>query len=81
VAARLGLDTAKFEDCMKSGRSKAAVARDLAEAQRLGLGGTPTFFINGRYMGGFQTLDALREAVDRELQVKNSSQPKPEAMK
>ena len=33
----------------------------------MGISGTPTFFVNGRYLSGFQTLEALRAAVDREL--------------
>jgi predicted DsbA family dithiol-disulfide isomerase len=43
------------------------VARDLADAQGLGLSGTPTFFINGRYLSGFQSLETLRQHIDREL--------------
>jgi len=43
------------------------IAKDLADAQALGLSGTPTFFINGRYLSGFQTLDTLRQYIDREL--------------
>ena len=43
------------------------MARDLADAQGLGLSGTPTFFINGRYLAGFQSLEMLRQHIDREL--------------
>ncbi len=67
LAERLSLNQAEFAACLASARPKAAVARDLAEAQSLGLSGTPTFFINGRYLSGFQTLEALRQHVDREL--------------
>ena len=72
LAQRLHLNTQAFDDCLLSAQAKAAVSKDLEEAQRLGLGGTPAFFVNGRYMGGFQTLEALREAVDRAL---DSGQP------
>ncbi len=67
LAGRLGLNQAEFTSCLDGPRAKAAVARDLAEAQGLGLSGTPTFFINGRYLSGFQSLEALRQHVDREL--------------
>lgn len=67
LAERLSLNQAEFTACLASARPKAAVARDLAEAQSLGLSGTPTFFINGRYLSGFQTLEALRQHIDREL--------------
>ncbi len=67
LAERLGLNPAEFTACLAGTRPKAAVARDLAEAQGLGLRGTPTFFINGRYLAGFQSLEALRRHIDREL--------------
>jgi len=72
LAQRLHLNSQAFDDCLLSAQAKAAVSKDLEEAQRLGLSGTPAFFVNGRYMGGFQTLEALREAVDRAL---DSGQP------
>jgi protein-disulfide isomerase len=72
LAQRLHLNSRAFDDCLVSAQTKAAVSKDLEEAQRLGLSGTPTFFVNGRYLSGFQTLDALREAVDRTL---DSGQP------
>ncbi len=68
LAERLKLNTADFAACLSSNRPKVAVAKDLADAQALGLSGTPTFFINGRYLSGFQSLDALRQYIDRELQ-------------
>jgi len=67
LAERLGLNPAEFTACLAGTRPKAAVARDLAEAQGLGLSGTPTFFINGRYLAGFQSLETLRRHIDREL--------------
>ncbi|MEK6605988.1 MAG: thioredoxin domain-containing protein, partial [Nitrospirota bacterium] len=67
LADRLGLNQAEFTACLTGTRPKAAVARDLADAQGLGLSGTPTFFINGRYLSGFQSLETLRQYIDREL--------------
>jgi protein-disulfide isomerase len=67
LAERLSLNRAEFTSCLAGTRPKAAVAKDLAAAQNLGLSGTPTFFINGRYLSGFQSLEALRQHIDREL--------------
>jgi protein-disulfide isomerase len=76
VAQRLKLNTADFTACLGSNRPKVAVAKDLADAQALGLGGTPTYFINGRYLSGFQSLDALRQHIDRELAAaRNGARP------
>jgi len=43
-AAALGLDAAKFQRCLDSGKYEATVQSDLAEGMRLGVKGTPTFF-------------------------------------
>ncbi len=67
LAESLKLDAGEFAACLNSNRPKAAVAKSFADARRIGLSGTPTFFVNGRYLAGLQTLEALRELVDREL--------------
>jgi protein-disulfide isomerase len=68
LAQSLGLNTEDFATCLTTSRPKTAVGRDIAEAQAMGLSGTPTFFVNGRYLSGFQTLEAFRDIVDRELE-------------
>lgn len=76
LAKRLKLNSADFAACLSSNRPKVAVAKDLADAKTLGLGGTPTFFINGRYLSGFQSVDALRQYIDRELvAARNGARP------
>jgi protein-disulfide isomerase len=46
-AEQLGLDVATFENDMNDPALSQAVQKDVAEASRLGVRGTPTFFING----------------------------------
>ena len=58
LANDLKLDTEAFQTCLSSGRPQAAVSKDIQDARRLGISGTPTFFVNGRYLSGFQTLEA-----------------------
>lgn len=62
-----GLDLPAFEQCLASGRYRVAVQRDVEEGQRLGVTGTPTFFINGRQLTGAQPLEAFVQAIDEEL--------------
>ena len=50
-ARALGLDDAAFRACLESG-SAASVRADLAEASRLGVRSTPTFFLGIRDAGG-----------------------------
>ena len=41
----VGLDTAKFNECLDSGRQAAEIRKDMAQAQKAGVTGTPTFFL------------------------------------
>jgi protein-disulfide isomerase len=66
-ATDLGLDMAKFNHCLDSGQESAAVQKDAAEAQKIGLGGTPSFFLNGRFFTGAVQYQDLRQMVLREL--------------
>ena len=43
--AAVGLDAAKFDACLASDRPARDVRIDMVEAQKLGVTGTPTFFI------------------------------------
>lgn len=47
-AQQLGLDMERFHTDLHSPETQAAVERDREEGRRLGIEGTPTFFINGR---------------------------------
>jgi protein-disulfide isomerase len=66
-ARTLNLDGAAFDKCLDSGATAAAVQANLEEAKTLAIGGTPGFFINGRYMEGNLSYDALKTAVTEEL--------------
>ncbi len=66
-AQQVGLDLAKFEPCLSGGLHRAAVQRDIDEGTRLGVDGTPAFFINGRPLSGAQPLDAFVRVIEEEL--------------
>lgn len=55
-AADIGLDTNTFNQCLDSDRTASIVQADIAEATRMGVQGTPTFFVNGRLLQ-IQSLD------------------------
>lgn len=44
-AEAIGLDVAKFEGCMSSGKYAEAIRKDAAEGQKAGVSGTPAFFL------------------------------------
>lgn len=66
-AQSLHLDTARFEKCLDSGDEAAAVNSDRKEGVRLGLTGTPSFFINGHFMSGAVDYATLRQIVQQQL--------------
>jgi protein-disulfide isomerase len=66
-ADQLKLDPKSFASCLDSGKQQAAVKSDLEEGARLGITGTPTFFINGRMLVGAQPLETFRKVIDSEL--------------
>jgi len=43
------------------------VQRDLDEGTRLGITGTPAFFINGRLLTGAQPFEMFARMIDEEL--------------
>jgi protein-disulfide isomerase len=66
-AQRAGLDAKAFDACLDSGRMAALVERDMLAGQKVGVTGTPAFFINGRMLSGAQPEDAFRKIIDQEL--------------
>jgi protein-disulfide isomerase len=66
-AREVGLDLGAFEQCFTSGRYQAAVQQDLEEGSRLGVSGTPSFFINGRELTGAQPLERFVRVIEEEL--------------
>ena len=67
AARTLKLDTKAFEKCLASGEQAAMVQAQANEAQSLGVQGTPTLFINGRYFSGALSYEKIREIIDEEL--------------
>ena len=77
-AKQLGMNVAKFEESIKSGRHKASIQADIAEAASLGSSGTPAFFVNGRFLSGAKPFEEFAKVINEELRKKNLPVP-PEA--
>jgi protein-disulfide isomerase len=65
-AKEIGLDLERFEKDVASAEVKKKVDADAAEAARLGVTGTPAFFINGRFLSGARPFESFKEMIDRE---------------
>ena len=73
-AEALGLDAAKFQACISSGKFATLVRRDMADAQKAGITGTPSFFLGVTQpdgsvkvvntLKGAQPIAAFRSAID-----------------
>ena len=66
-AKDIGVDQAKFDQCLDSEKFKNEVLKDKADGDAAGVQGTPTFFINGRAMGGAQQYPEYRKLIDELL--------------
>jgi protein-disulfide isomerase len=66
-AQELGLDAAKFKSDAADATVKQRIDADMKEADKLGVAGTPAFFINGRYLSGAQPFESFQKIVDEEL--------------
>ncbi len=62
-ADSLGLDAGAFAEALETGRHAAAVAADRELGRSLGVGGTPTFFVNGYRVVGVPPMWVFEEAI------------------
>lgn len=79
-AADIGLDTGAFNECLDNKETQGAVLRDLASAAKLGVRGTPGFFIGltdqgdpdkanlSVFIRGAQSIEQFQASIDDLLQ-------------
>jgi protein-disulfide isomerase len=70
-AREIGLDIDKYKSDFSSTSVRKVIDDDLAKARELDVSGTPSFFINGRFLSGAQPYDAFARVIDEELAKKN----------
>ena len=75
-AKELNLDVAKFTQAFDSAKYKSKIEADAAEAAKLGVTGTPAFFVNGRFLNGAKPFAAFAELINAELQKQGLPIPK-----
>ena len=63
----LRLDAPRFDACLDSGTMAAAIKQDVDAGTRIGVNGTPAFFINGHFLSGVVSYETLVEVVDQQL--------------
>ena len=66
-AKELNLDMAKFEPCLTNDETLQRVVADTEEGRKVGVTGTPTFFINGKPLVGAQPAEVFQSEIDAAL--------------
>ncbi len=62
-----GMDAGKYATDLKSKDCEAWVQKHMQSLSMLGVGATPAFFINGRFLSGAQPFPAFKTVIDEEL--------------
>jgi protein-disulfide isomerase len=66
-ASGLGLNVDAFNQCLDSGKHSSRVAESMKTGEALGVGSTPTLYVNGRPIVGAQSFDYFKAVIDEEL--------------
>ena len=67
-ALTIGVDASSFNSCLDSEKYKDKVNKDMAAGTKVGVTGTPTFFINGTELVGAQPLRVFQSEIEKNLQ-------------
>jgi protein-disulfide isomerase len=66
-AEELHLNMARFRAALDSGKYKDKIQKDVADGNKIGATGTPTFFVNGIKVEGAVPFDDFKKVIDAEL--------------
>ena len=66
-AKQSGLDVARWRKDKESPEVAALIAKDNSYAQSVGADGTPSFFINGRFVSGAMPFDTFKGVIDEQI--------------
>ena len=70
-AEQVGIDGAKFAECLDSSKYAERVEADKKSGEAFGVSGTPAFFVNGVFINGARPFEAFAEVIDQEVARKN----------
>ena len=72
-AQALKLDMQKFNKCLDSGEPAPMIKAALTEAATFQLPGTPSLFLNGRFIGGGMPLEQFKTVIEDELKASSKN--------
>jgi protein-disulfide isomerase len=73
LAKKVGLNTTQFDSCLEKAKYQGAIDRDIAEGKKLGVDGTPSFYIDGRPLVGAVPFQNFQRIIEEELADKGAS--------
>ncbi len=62
-----GLNLEQYDECMDTNKYLDKIRADLEDGKSLGVGSTPTFFINGEMIPGLRPYGDYRVKIERAL--------------
>jgi protein-disulfide isomerase len=74
-ATEVGLDRAKFDKSLDSGKLAEKVQRDLMDGRKLGVNGTPSIFINGKRVSR-NSYESVKFAIETALKAETALKSK-----
>lgn len=66
-ARSLRLDEKSFQSCLESGKFKSKIEADMAQGSKVGVAGTPGFFVNGVFLSGARPEADFEKIIDSQL--------------
>jgi protein-disulfide isomerase len=73
LAKKLGLNTTRFDSCFEKAKYQNAIEQDVAEGKKLGVDGTPSFYIDGRPLVGAVPYENFQQVIEDELADKSAA--------
>ncbi|MGB9608872.1 MAG: DsbA family protein [Minisyncoccia bacterium] len=67
IAEDLKMNTKDFKQCLDSKKYQDKIKKDYENGVKIGVNGTPTFFLNGKQIVGAQPYEVFKSAIESEL--------------
>ncbi|WP_411823207.1 DsbA family protein [Leptospira sp. 'Mane'] len=68
LVTKAGVDKTKYQACMNDkDKLQAEINKDIQDGQKVGVSGTPAFFINGIFVSGALPYENFEEIIEKEL--------------
>ena len=80
-AREIGLNLFRFNKALDQRTYREAVAKDLTDAGKVGVRGTPHFFVNGKAISGAQPFEAFKAVIDIEIKEMESLMKRGESLR